>query len=123
MRHCYTEQGLSPPALFVSVILKFHGSPYVAGPIDAKIDTAADITAVPRQLAERRGVISFGDRFVRQTGRTQTTHLVELEINGKIYFLEALAHDIPYVLIGRDILNQCTLIADGPNEAFELIQS
>jgi len=34
-----------------------------------------------------------------------------------------LAHDVPYVLIGRDILNQVVLIADGPNETFELIQT
>jgi hypothetical protein len=89
-------------------------------PFRAKIDTAADVCAVPRHFVEELRPTVFNQRYVRLTGRLEPTYLVMIELDGHLYPAEVLARPAPYVLIGRDILNELVLIADGPNEWFEL---
>src|SRR5579884_1477543 len=99
MMHLYTEQPLAPAALFLPAALDVRGSPYLRAELRAKIDTAADMTAFPRPLAARRGMLKFGSRRIRQTGREEFTFLVDVELDQVTYSIEATVHDAPYILI------------------------
>ncbi len=121
MKHAYSDQFSNPPALIMSAELQFHGRGEAFVKCFAKIDTGADLTAVPRRLIERFKPLAFNTFRVRQTGRREQSYLLEVVLEGRRYSVEAIGHDRPYVLVGRDILNQLTLIADGPGERFELV--
>ncbi len=79
------------------------------------------MVAIPRSFTSASTLVKWGERRIRQTGRIEPTYLVEVELDNVLYSVEATVHDGSYILIGRDILNQLTLIADGPKETFELI--
>jgi len=122
MKYPYSGK-FSPPALMVPAELSIPHQGEGAFRCRAKLDTAADISVVPRKFIERFGPLAFNTLRIRQTDRCEYSYLLEITIAGHRYSVEAVAHDASYALIGRDILNQCTLIADGPNETFELIQN
>ena len=120
MKHPYSDEFSVPPALILPAIVRIPRNAKAVREFRAKIDTAADICAVPQSLIEDFRPPEFTKRFVRQTGRLEGTYWVTIELDGNSYDVEALSRSIPYVLIGRDILNELVLVADGPNEVFEL---
>ncbi len=120
MRHRYTDQNLSPAAMLLPVKI-WSGGREGEWAVTGKLDTAADMTAIPRDLPGPEGVPRFATRRIRQTGRVESTYLVEVELDGQVYSIEAVGHGATYALIGRDILNELKLIADGPAEVFELV--
>jgi hypothetical protein len=121
MRHRYVDQTPSAAALMLPAVLHIRGHPDLRRSLQAKIDTAADMVAIPRSFTSASTLVKWGERRIRQTGRIEPTYLVEVELDNVLYSVEATVHDGSYILIGRDILNQLTLIADGPKETFELI--
>ena len=95
---------------------------------DASIGAAADRRDGTDDTGLRTPLPHLSDlpaliEAVRQTGRTVYSYILGIELDGRIYSVEVVPHNAPYVLIGRDILNQMTLIADGPNEVFELVHA
>src|SRR5690242_1289950 len=113
MRHSYVDQSPAPAALMLGCEVHFAGRPDLTVKVQAKLDTGSDMTAIPRWIVERRGIVRFGDRVVRQTGRNELTYHLTVHLDAEAYTVEAVANSAPYVLIGRDILNQLRLVADG----------
>jgi hypothetical protein len=120
MKHAYSDEFSSPPALILPVEIRIRHDARPAYACRGKIDTAADMTVVPRLFVEQFRPAAVRAYRIRQTGRWEYSYLLEIELDGKRWAVEAIAHDIPYVLVGRDILNQLKLVADGPKEVFEI---
>ena len=119
MKYSYSEEFL-PPALVMPAEFGIPHQDDVSFKCRAKLDTGADVSVVPRKFIERFRPLAFNTLCIRQTGRREHSYLLEIMIAGHRYSVEAVAHDASYALIGRDVLNQAVLIADGPREIFEL---
>jgi len=89
-----------------------------------KIDTGADLCAVPSGIIESLGLPPL--RLVRAAGfggelRQVEVVLAELQL-GDVWYspIEAIATLRPYVIVGRNVLRHLVLRVDGPGETFEL---
>ena len=79
------------------------------------------MSVIPVSVLKPLRILVFGQRFVHIHGRgrfSTPTYWVEIALDGLLYRVEAIGHDQPYALIGRDILNEMTLVADGPAQTF-----
>jgi predicted aspartyl protease len=121
MSHRYSDEFSSPPALIMPAEIYAPRQSVGGFACRAKLDTGADLCVFPRTAISVVKVPGFNRWRVRQTGREERSYLVEIVLDGRRYSVEAIAHDRPYLLIGRDVLNQVKLVADGPAETFELI--
>ena len=113
-----------PPGLVLPVCISVFGE--TGGKeAEAKVDTGADISVIPEQLRRDLRLLPHG--FMRTRGafdkkwKLCPTFFVTLFINQSFSFdLEVVACLGKYFLIGRDVLNQIVLYANGPLESFEL---
>jgi hypothetical protein len=93
--------------------------------VEAKIDTGADISVIPEELRKElrlkpRGIIYTRGPFEKESKRCPTFYIT-LSINLSFSFeLEVISLHQKNFLIGRDLLNQIVLHANGPSEFFEL---
>ncbi len=112
------------PALFVPVNVSCSGSDmYEAVP--AKIDTGADISVIPETLRSRLKLTPEGAVRIRSAfggeGLELPTYYVTLSIPDCITAdVEVVCLPRKDCLIGRDMLNQMVMRADGPSREFEL---
>ncbi|HVX84257.1 MAG TPA: hypothetical protein VH253_05525 [Phycisphaerae bacterium] len=121
MQHRYSDEFSIPPALILPVEVQAPRRTDVVMACRAKLDTAADLSVLPRNCIKRLKLVAFNTLRIRQTGRQEWSYLVEIVVEGRRYSVEAITHDRRYALIGRDILNEVKLIADGPREIFEIL--
>lgn len=113
-----------PPGLILPVRISVNGTRNGKQAI-AKIDTGADISVIPEELRKElrlspRGVIWARGTFDKEK-KPYPTFFVTLSINDSFSFeIEVISSHREYILIGRDLLNQIVLYANGPSEFFEL---
>lgn len=117
MRFACSKQ-LSPPALMFPLHFRGLGL-FKVFENEGKIDTAADMTAIPVRLQEGLSLKPFTRRRTKgaldSNYVTTPTFLLEYSLDGSEFFeLEVLITARPYVLLGRDVLNSLVLIANGP---------
>lgn len=90
----------------------------------AKIDTGADGTVIPKDVVEGLGLLDFDQLLsVGFDGslQVQTSYMIDLLLPGKIFTdIEVITAPLPYVLIGRDLLNQLVMTFDGPQLLFSI---
>lgn len=88
----------------------------------AKIDTGADGTVIPKDVVQGLGLLNFDQILsIGFDGSTQiqTTYLIDILLPGKMFTdIEVITAPLPYVLIGRDLLNQLVITFDGPQLLF-----
>jgi predicted aspartyl protease len=118
IRYSYNQQ-VTPPAPFVHVGIRSITTGTGVADCPAQIDTAADTTVLPQQIVEalelepldQVPILGF-DGHLSQVYR----FLVSLSLhNLDPLVLRVLASaDEPYVLLGRDVLNQYRILLDGP---------
>ena len=123
MQYPYSEE-LATSGLVLPVLVKPHQDDRSAQAI-AKIDTGADISAIPRSIMRALRLSVQGHIDVRGSfdkhPRAMPTCFVRVSIDDSNYIrLEAVVRDAPYLLLGRDWLNTFVLLADGPQRIFEL---
>lgn len=113
-----------PPAPVLEATIAHPGISDASTILNAKIDTGADITTIPKtvflqpQIPPCREVLAVG--YNGEETR-QRTYLVHLSIAGNIYaYHEVMATTGRQALIGRDILNQWVVTLDGPNERIDI---
>jgi hypothetical protein len=93
--------------------------------IPAKIDTGASVSAIPAALISKLELVPVGSVRIRgacsERAEEYPTYYVTISINDRIT-AEAEVVCLPRrdCLIGRDILNQLVLHADGPAKEFEI---
>ncbi len=117
------DRAFDPPAAVVPVRLRVPGGVEWTA-LAAKIDTGADLCAVPERVLEALDVAPV--RIVRAatfTGTLQEVQVyrIDLELAGEVLArIEALATRRPYVIAGRNALRHFVLRIDGPRERLEL---
>jgi hypothetical protein len=97
----------------------------ISDSLPAQIDTGADRTVIPGLLVGVLGLVPLDELpFVGLGGHLVhlRTYLVEIAIRGlPPRQMEVVAdQDEPYILLGRDVLNQYQVLLDGPGMAIEI---
>lgn len=115
----------SPPAPILEVTVSNPHNPQVQGiPKEAKIDSGADMTAIPEDLVNALGLIPAREiptKGYKKGEQTHHTYFVDVSLDGHSFYTEVMAVERTNVLIGRDILNQLKLILDGKNLNFDIM--
>ena len=112
-RYSYNRQ-IDPPAPFVHVTVKQPTGDAAIADVPAQLDTAADVTVLPRELVDQLRLVQLGDALVQRFGGqivSNPTFLVEIAIRSlPIEAVVVLASEVePHVLLGRDVLNRHAL--------------
>jgi hypothetical protein len=116
---------LQPPAPFVNVTIQCPTTGASTKGLPAQIDPAADRTVIPGTVVSALGLVQVGRFLFEGFGGA----IVELPV-----FLVAIqVHDLPplevravigekepYVLLGRDVLNNYRVLLDGPEQVLEI---
>ncbi len=115
---------LNPPAPFLPVrISNLADSEPVT--IPAKIDSGADITAVPIQLIGQLNLALAGEIQVEgYDGHPSTINCYDIILQVEHLRVEGLlviAFNEDYLLLGRDVLNLLKLLLDGPALSLETL--
>ncbi|MBI4769484.1 MAG: retroviral-like aspartic protease family protein [Chloroflexi bacterium] len=85
-----------------------------------RLDTGADMTVVPAALVAELPLGRFRKVAVqgfRGESETMFTYIVDVSVNGhRIEFVEVVLDesDEAELLVGRDVLNELTVVLDGP---------
>jgi hypothetical protein len=116
---------LQPPAPFVNVTVRCPTTGTSVKDIPAQIDPAADRTVVPGGVVSALNLVQVGRFLFEGFGGA----IMQLPV----YLLAVQIHDLPpleiravvgekepYVLLGRDILNNYRVLLDGPGQAVEI---
>jgi hypothetical protein len=124
IRYRYNQQ-VSPPAPFVHVTIRRPGDEALVRVLPAQMDTTADMTVIPWKIAEDLQLLKHDEIETLGFGghvASVTSFLVQLQIHElEPVTVEALANrDEPYVLPGRDVLNQYRIVLDGPQLVLEI---
>ena len=121
-KYSYDFSSTAPAALILRVFISKGGTRIECR---AKIDSGADRSAIPDKIREtlnlkpRQAILTKG--AFDKTAILRPMFLISIYIDNLFSFeLQVLSRPSEYVLIGRDLLNQIVLHADGPSEFFEL---
>ncbi len=116
-----------PPAPFISVTLShdIHDERMVG--INAKLDTGADITAIPSKVVEQLNLRHSGEMaFEDFDGHLFHKNIYAVHIKlptGQHGKINVLTIPSDHVLLGRDVINQFRLLLDGPALTLEILES
>jgi hypothetical protein len=91
------------------------------------IDSGADITLVPRSVAQQLGAISAHERLYELAGFDGSIALVaavrlELILLGRSFRGSFLVLDEESGILGRNVLNSLTISLDGPRLVWDIAQ-
>lgn len=118
--HPYDRTSREPSLrLQVSVSHPIVGDPI---PKSAAVDTGAGLTKIPIGLKKSLGKLKpMGDRTIKYGNGQEETHptyLAKVHFDG--FHLDAIVYfrESDFILLGRNVLNQLELTADGRNLQF-----
>ena len=125
MKHPYSTD-MDPAGMVLSTKVGEIGQP-LSHTVFAKIDTGADMTALPEELLGQLGVTPRGCVYVRgafdKEPKERPTFFVTLQVDSSPPIdVEVLGRSKQTGLLGRDVLNDFVLLADGPGKHFQLSQ-
>lgn len=123
--YAYDEYNFNPPALVLEISLS---APFPSEgqtiKFTALLDSGADISVIPRQIARRLRL-----RYVNKItvagfdGAPKTAFVYSVRIISdhlEDFIIQAITANSDHVLIGRDILNKWLLFLKGPSKKFEI---
>ena len=116
---------ISPPAPFIQIQVAHPDHPLHLQPIVAKIDSGADVTALPLSIIQHLNlpimdvldVSGYDDRV--STIQTYFAIIELAKVRGRI---QVIAISEEYALLGRDVLNHLRVLLDGPALALEILE-
>lgn len=119
------DSAFSPPAPIIEVGFSHALANTPALTIWALVDSGADVTILPLSLLKQSGASYVEQRSLRGVvGKAVIVHryLAAVHIAGIIIRQVRIAGhaDLKEAMIGRDILNQLTILLDGPAELLEI---
>jgi hypothetical protein len=115
--------GIPTPALRVQII---HPGTKTKEAIVARIDSGADITAIPFTLLEKLNLATVGDAFISGYDDPGKTHML-FACSLRIRYLsfqnvKVIAALTPEVLIGLDVLTQMHVCLNGHEKQLEIVE-
>lgn len=116
------DQSYDPPAPILTAILTsvVHRRPQVR--LQALIDTGSDITAIPDTAVKRLRLYAVGRLQVEDINAQVTItdiYTVRLTITDQaVREMEVVQTEQPFVILGRDWLEQYFLLLNGPERNF-----
>lgn len=115
----------SPPAPYALVTLARLDGTILAADLPAKVDSGAAQTIVPTPIVERLGLEAVAQHEFEGLGGVRvrlSIFRLYLTIRGcpTLELNVAGSDGEPYILLGRDVLNQFRLVLDGPNGKLEI---
>lgn len=117
------SRAFDPPAPIVPARIRAPGG-LDAAVLDGKLDTGADLSAVPERFIAELGIPPI--RTVRAAGfmgdlREVIVYRVDIEIGDMTFTrVEALSTRRPYIILGRNVLRRLVMRIDGPGEKLEI---
>jgi predicted aspartyl protease len=124
-----TIEVLICPPQSLSQLLKSQGKQVPAFKATALIDTGASSTCISKEIVEYLGLISFDAQEVHTAGGLSEQLLYDIGVGLPISQPNILGVQAPcadltgqpfHVLLGRDILSQCSLFYNGKENSFVL---
>jgi predicted aspartyl protease len=124
LRYRYSDEFVTP-APFVHLFLANPSDGTTTEAFPAQIDSGADRSVIPSALIEQLHLQPMRKLPVAGLGsdvQHLDTYFVAAQIRGaKPRSLEVIAVDHePFVLLGRDLLNEFRITLDGPNRMLEI---
>jgi len=118
----------NPPIPVCQIYLGAAGKEPKLGPLEAIIDTGADITIIPQDYLLQTGAKKISQGRARSLwGDTKDVNVyaVSLSLNGQhVAALQVLADERnEEIVLGRTILNRLKIILDGPAAITEFISN
>jgi predicted aspartyl protease len=113
----YNDVEFDPPAPTAVVALRAEGQRRVLSDVPMLIDSGADMTFLPASAVNQLGLVRRGDYEVTAfDGSMSVVEAVrcELVFLGRVYGGIYLIINEPCGLLGRDVLNDVSLLLDGP---------
>ena len=118
------DRDIEPPAPFLKVQVHLPGHPDVAQSIHAKLDTGADVSAIPTFLVEELNLCPESQLLIEGYDLhlvTLHTYYVALVVaQARFRRLEVITFPEKYMLLGRDVLNHFYTHLNGPELTFDL---
>ena len=88
------------------------------------LDTGADITILPRAICEQIGLSSDSQEEVQGfDGRISNVEVVQASLifHNKLFQGRFFLYDSEEGILGRDVSNAFTILLDGPNSEWEVV--
>ena len=118
------NQQLEPPAPFLDVVIRNPHSPDQMHSVTAKVDTGADLSAIPQAVATALGLLPAQTIVAESFDGSRTridTYAVILEVaQARFRYIEVILIPDEHALIGRDILNNFYAHLNGPELTLDL---
>jgi len=118
------DQDVQPPAPFLDIVIYHPENSVQATRSRAKVDTAADISAIPAPWVVQLGLPIASKLTVEGYDGIPAsvfTYTVLMEVGpARFKNLEVIAIPETYALLGRDILNHFYIHLNGPELTFDL---
>ncbi|MFQ5858025.1 MAG: aspartyl protease family protein [Anaerolineae bacterium] len=118
------DDSLTPPAPFVDVVVIHPSDAGKAARRRGKLDTGADLSAIPEAVALQLQLPARGTVTGRDYKGEVTTHVaytVALEIDGqRLDNVKVIATARNDVLLGRNVLNQFIITLNGKTLTFDI---
>ena len=118
------ERDVVSPAPFLDLTIRHPDDSGQMAGLKAKIDTGADVSAIPATLVTQLGLPMVSKLMIEGYDGVPTsvaTYSVKFEIDESLFkSQEIIAIPEIYALLGRDILNYFYLKLNGPELTFEI---
>lgn len=118
------DDSYTPPAPFVDVLVMHPSGVGKTESMRGKLDTGADLSAIPERLATQLQLPARGTITGRDYKGELTTHVaynVLLEVAGvRLDNVKVVATPRSDVLLGRNVLNQFIITLNGKALTFEM---
>jgi predicted aspartyl protease len=115
---------IDPPAPFLNIIVRHPYRPEQSRISPAKLDTGADLSAIPQAVADELALLPVQTITAESFDGTRTTldtYAVTIEIaQVRFRYIEVILIPEDHVLLGRDILNHFYAHLNGPALTFDL---
>ncbi len=121
----YESESFTPPAPLAKVILRNIETGAELSDVPMLLDTGADATLIPKEVAELLGVAALTDQQYQLVGFDGSPSFAEvvqvaLVFQGKVFRGQFLLIEQEWGILGRNILNVFPLLFDGPRLVWDV---
>ena len=118
------NQEIEPPGPFLDIIIRHPRSPAKFQSVPAKLDTGADVSAIPQRIADELELLPTRTILIEGYDGSQTiieTYTVTIEAaTARFLQVEVILIPDESALLGRDLLNFFYIQLNGPALTFDL---